>query len=125
AFTTGASLTGVTVTLTIASAHEPVVSQTRYVKASAPLKSLAGVYVTRPFAAFTLAVPCAGGSVIVTVRGSRLPSTSVSLAVTLIAIGVSSSVMTESGLATGASFTAVTLTVTSADPHAPAESQTW
>ena len=59
---------------------------------------------------FTTTEPLAGSETAVTVRAS--PSTSVSLARTGIVTSVSSSVRAVSSTATGASFTAVTVTVT-------------
>ena len=82
------------------------------------MKSAAGVNVTFPEAS-TLHVPSAVVAVVwfpgvagskSTVLASMVPSTSVSLPVTLNVIGVSSGVVALSSFAIGASFTGVTVT---------------
>ena len=66
--------------------------------------------------AFTLAVPCAGGTTRLTLASSIPPAgascVSVSFAVTSMITAVSSFVDAVSGMASGASFTGATLIVT-------------
>src|SRR2546425_502565 len=79
-FATGASLTAVTVRVTVATLLSAVPSLALYVKLSVPLKLAAGLYVNEPFA-LRVSVPWIGpltGRGVPTVRLS--PSTSVSLA---------------------------------------------
>ena len=73
------------------------------------MKFGAGVYVTSPAVGPMDAAPFFGGAVILSVVGSRFPSRSVSFAVTPIAMGESSVVVTESALTMGASLTELTV----------------
>ena len=105
---TGSSLTGATVTVTVAVLESATPSNPVYVKLSTPLKSASGVYVTS--VPLLTTVPLAGWVTEPTVRAS--PSTSVSLDNTSIVTGVSSSVEALSSLASGSSLTEATVMVT-------------
>ena len=74
---------------------------------------------------FTTTEPLVGPEITVTLAGSMVPSRSVSLAVTAMTTGVSSSVVALSSLATGRSFTSVTVMVTTAISQSRSVSQTW
>ena len=101
----GASLTAVTLMFTTAEATPPWPSAIVYEKLSGPLVFAAGVYVIVPLALTTM-VPCEAGPTAAMASGS--PSTSTSLLNTSIVTGVSSAVVAESPIATGASFTDAT-----------------
>ncbi len=116
----GASLTGVTVTVTVAELVPPLPSLAVYVKLSVPLESGAGVYVT--VVPSVAAVPLAGCVRPVTARSS--PSGSESLTSTGISTAVSSGVVAASFCARGASLTGVTVTVTVAVSVPPLPSAT-
>ena len=103
---TGAWFTCTTVRLTVAAAESTVPSFALNVKLSGPLYPAAGVYVR--FGATPLSVPCVGA--VTTAYVSVSPSTSV--AVSVIALAVSWFVVTLCAVATGASFTGVTVSVT-------------
>ena len=105
---TGGSLTGRTITSTIAVSKPPWPSLMVYDIVATPLKFGVGVKVIVPFGLITT-VP-SGDVARVTV--SRLPSRSLSLARMEMVTGVSSSVEVASFTATGASFCALTVTVT-------------
>src|ERR1043166_9659701 len=108
-FATGASFTGVTMMATVATALLVWPSLTRKVKLSPPLKLVAGVKVIAPvFVLKPLNVPLVGPVTMAKVSGSL----STSLPVRVIALGVSSGVVTLWPLATGASFTGVTMMAT-------------
>src|SRR5437773_1192606 len=98
---TGASFTAATVIVTVATFESRLPSFALNVKLSGPLQFASGVYVSA--GGIPLNVPCVGPLTITYVSGE--PSTSV--APSVIALAVSSSVVTASSLATGASLTAV------------------
>ena len=122
----GASLTAVTVRLTVAVEVPPLPSLMVYVKLAGPLKLGVGVKTTEPPARLTL--PPTGACTLV--MNKALPSTSVSLpskAAGAMFSGVSSAIgASVSVTASGASLTGVTLRVTvlGAASKAPAESCT-
>ena len=100
----GGSLTGVTVTVTVAVELWLVASVIVYWKVSVPVKLALGVYWIVP-PALTVAVPLAGAAaIVVTIGGSPRP---VSLARTLSAVELSSATVNASGLATGTSASRV------------------
>ena len=82
------------------------------------------MYVTVPSPLFTR-VPLVGPVPMLTVVGSMVPSRSVSLSARLTVTGVSSGVVSASSIATGASLTSSTETVTAAVSIAPSLSVTW
>ena len=99
---TGLSSTGSTVTVTVAVSPPLMV----YSNVSTPLKSASGVYFNVP-STFSTTVPFAGCVKLSTVIKSS--STSVSFANTSMSTGVSSSVLSASSIATGASLTGLTV----------------
>ena len=115
---TGASLTELIVTVTVAVSHIVGVplSHTVYVYESVPLNPVFGVYVIVP-SAFTTTTPLLAMVAILAVRAS--PSKSESFAITEVVTGVSSLVVAASSVATGASFTGLTVTTTIAVSHNP------
>ena len=85
---------------------------------SVPEKLAAGVYSTDPSGFTAVIVPLDGAVTIVTDVGSTVPSSvSTSLTVTATTTGTSSSVVAKSSPATGASLTALTVTVTAPVAH--------
>ena len=82
-------------------------------KVSTPKKSASGEYSIDPSGLMAVMVPLEGPDTIATEVASTVPSsTSASLMTRLVTTGRSSSVVLASSLASGASFTAVTVTVT-------------
>src|SRR6266699_3435868 len=107
---TGGSFTGVTVTVIKALAVPPLPSLMVSPIVAVPLKLVAGVNTT--FVPAMLAVPLVGLTDIM-INGS--PSTSLSLTSAWMVTLTSSSVLVKSFIATGGSFSALTVTVISAD----------
>lgn len=97
-------------TLTVLLTAAP--SEARYVNESDPVYPEVGTYVTFFVAGSTVAVPCDGLDCSSTVRTS--PSTSVSFASTSMAFVAPDFTVAASAVATGASFTGVTVMVTAA-----------
>src|SRR5256886_1035740 len=112
---TGASFTALTVTVISAEFVPPLPSLIVYPIVAVPLKLVAGVNTTLVPPTIT-AVPLVAVTLVI-VRLS--PSTSLSLSNGLIVTGTSSAVLALSSTATGASFTALTVTVISAEAVPP------
>ena len=111
---TGASLTGLTVSETVARLESTTASRARKVNESGPLWFAAGVYVR--VAPDPESTPCNGASTIAKVSGS--PSASVAIRLTTTA--VSSSVAAVPSLATGGWLTDSVAQVTLASAERPA-----
>lgn len=119
---TGALFTGVTVRVTVATAELACPSETVKVNASVPLKSVSGVKMR--LGADPESTPCAGWLSSVQVNVATSLSTSLACK-TMLAVWPSE-VVTACELATGASFTGVTVRLTT--PGAVASSRpsfTW
>ena len=133
---TGASFTGLKLAVTTPGNDScPLLSSIVYsIGVTAPLKSVSGVKVSTPVVSSTVHTPSsgtvnvcpsgdklepAGGLTNVTLLGSKLPSISLSLSTTEISKGMSSVPVPLSFDVTGASFTAVTITLTVAGFEVP------
>src|SRR6185503_16985019 len=112
---TGGSLTGVTVTVTVAEAVPPLPSLMVYGMVVVPLKLVDGLK-TRLVPPTMITVPLV---VVASMMISGSPSRSLSLASGTMVTGTSSGVVVLSSTATGGSLTGVTVTVTVADAVPP------
>src|SRR5881394_37443 len=115
---TGGSLTGVTITVTVAEPVPPLPSLIVYGMVVVPTKLVDGVK-SRLVPPTTTIVPLV---VVAPVITKVSPSKSLSLASGAMVIGTSSGVVALSSVATGGSFTAVTLMLTTAVEQSPSPS---